>query len=86
MLDTVFALKPIGVGALFRVDVGQDSKDSATMAVHVSQGGLGLPERDFYFNPEAGVAKLRSAYVAHIARSFELLGRGRADAQAAAGR
>ncbi|WP_133498648.1 M13 family metallopeptidase [Cognatilysobacter terrigena] len=84
VLDGVFALKPIGVGALFRVGVGQDSKDSATMAVHVSQGGLGLPERDFYFNPEAGVAKLRTAYVAHIARTFELLGRKPDDAKAAA--
>jgi putative endopeptidase len=84
VLDTVFAFKPIGVGSLFRVGVSQDSKDSATMAVQVYQGGLGLPERDFYFNPEAGVAKIRAAYVAHIARSFELLGRSPADAKAAA--
>ncbi|AXK72141.1 M13 family peptidase [Lysobacter sp. TY2-98] len=84
VLDTVFAFKPIGVSSLFRVGISQDDKDSATMAVRVSQGGLGLPERDFYFNPEAGVAKLRTAYVAHIARSFELLGRKPNDAKAAA--
>lgn len=84
VLDTAFSLAPIGVDALFRVDVAQDSKDSSTMAVHVSQGGLGLPERDFYFNPEAGVAKVRTAYVTHIARSFELLGRDRTAAKAAA--
>jgi putative endopeptidase len=86
VLDTVFAFKPIGVGGLFRIGVAQDSKDSATMAVQVHQGGLGLPERDFYFNPEPGVAKLRGAYVAHIARSFELLGRKPAEAKAAADR
>jgi putative endopeptidase len=84
VLDTVFAFKPIGVDGLFRVGVSQDSKDSATMAVQVYQGGLGLPERDFYFNPEPGVAKLRTAYVAHMARSFELLGRKPAEAKAAA--
>ena len=84
VLDTVFAFKPIGVGGLFRIGIAQDDKDSATMAVQVSQGGLGLPERDFYFNPEAGVAKIRVAYVDHIARTFELLGRKPADAKDAA--
>src|SRR5207342_3573522 len=84
VLDTVFASKPIGVGSLFRIGVAQDDKDSATMAVQVAQGGLGLPERDFYFNPEAGVAKIRTAYVDHIARTFELLGRDTAAAKDAA--
>jgi putative endopeptidase len=84
VLDTVFAFKPIGVGGLFRIGVGQDDKDSATMAVHVYQGGLGLPERDFYFNPEAGVAKLRAAYVDHVARTFVLIGRDPAVAKDAA--
>jgi putative endopeptidase len=84
VLDAVFAFKPIGVGGLFRIGIGQDDKDSATMAVQVRQGGLGLPERDFYFNPEAGVAKIRAEYVEHIARTFELLGRDPAAAKAAA--
>jgi putative endopeptidase len=84
VLDTVFAFKPIGVGGLFRIGVGQDEKDSATMAVGIGQGGLGLPERDFYFNPEAGVAKIRTAYVDHIARTFVLLGRDPAAAKDAA--
>ncbi|WP_235893637.1 M13 family metallopeptidase [Cognatilysobacter lacus] len=84
VLDTVFAFKPIGVDALFHVSVGQDSKDSSTMAVQLHQGGLGLPERDFYFNAEPGVAKLRAAYVTHIARSFELLGRDPAAARTSA--
>ena len=75
VIDAAFAFKPIGVGVLFRFGVGQDDKDSATMAVQVRQGGLGLPERDFYFNPEAGVAKIRADYADHIARTFVLLGR-----------
>ncbi|MGY3264420.1 M13 family metallopeptidase [Lysobacter sp. HA35] len=84
VLDTAFAFKPIGARALFRFGISQDSKDSATMAVDIHQGGLGLPERDFYFNPEAGVAKIRAAYVAHIAKDFELLGRDPASAKASA--
>ena len=49
-----------------------------------TQGGLGLPERDFYFNPEAGVVKIRADYVEHIARTFVLLGREPKAAKAAA--
>ncbi len=59
-----------GVDAFFSFDVYQDEKNSDTMAVHLSQGGLGLPERDFYFNPENGVANIREEYVAHIARTL----------------
>jgi putative endopeptidase len=86
VLDTVFAFKPIGVNGLFRVRIAQDDKDSATMAVQIAQGGLGLPERDFYFNKEAGVAKIRAAYVEHMARTFVLLGRDPAAAKTAATR
>jgi putative endopeptidase len=84
VFDTVFAFKPIGVSGLFRLGVSQDDKASDTMAVQLNQGGLGLPERDFYFNPEAGVAKVRAEYVDHIARTLGLLGRDPIDAQAAA--
>ena len=84
VLDTVFAFKPIGVRGLFGIGIGQDDKDSATMAVQVRQGGLGLPERDFYFNTEAGVARIRAEYVAHIARTFELLGRDAKSARTSA--
>ena len=86
VVDAVFAMRPIGVAALFRMGVAQDDKDSATMAVQFAQGGLGLPERDFYFNPEAGVAKLRAAYVDYMAGTLALLGREPAAAKEAAAR
>ncbi len=81
-LDEAFALQPLGVDAFFGVYISQDEKSSDEMAVHIGQGGLGLPERDFYFNPEAGVAKIRNEYVAHIARTLALLGRDVKQAQA----
>lgn len=84
VVDAVFAMKPIGVPALFRLVVAQDDKASDVMAVQLWQGGLGLPERDFYFNPEAGVAKLRAAYVDYMAGTLALLGREPADAKKAA--
>src|SRR5262249_47482514 len=44
-------------------------------------GGLGLPDRDFYFNPETGVAKIRAEYVTHLQNMLKLIG---SDDQAAA--
>src|SRR2546427_8923474 len=57
-LDVSFALQPSGVDTFFSFSVSQDEKNSEVMSVHLAQGGLGLPERDFYFNPEQGVAHI----------------------------
>jgi putative endopeptidase len=84
VLDEAFHLQPLLVDALFRVSVRQDEKDSNAMAVHISQSGLGLPERDFYFNPEKDVAHIREEYVAHIGRTLALLGRKPTEANDAA--
>jgi len=74
VLDVAFALAPLGVDAFFDPSVYQDLKQSDTMALYLYQGGLGLPERDYYFNTEAGVAKARAAYVTHLHNLFHLLG------------
>jgi putative endopeptidase len=83
-LDVAFGWGPLGVGAFFNVSVNQDEKNSDEMSVHLSQGGLGLPDRDFYFNPEKGVAHIRDEYVAHIGRTLKLFGRDDAASKAAA--
>ncbi len=75
VLDVLFALHPLGVEGFCDVSVNQDEKQSDLMSVHISQGGLGLPDRDFYFNPEAGTAKVRQEYVAHLSRMLRLMGR-----------
>ncbi len=85
-LDVAFGWKPLGVEAFFEFYVGQDAKDSEVMAVHLNQGGLGLPERDFYFNPDKGIQGIREAYLAHIGRVLALLGRKDTAAKAAAER
>jgi putative endopeptidase len=84
IIDTAFALRPLGVEAFCRVSVRQDEKQSDVMSVHMGQGGLGLPDRDFYFNPEKGIAHTRTEYEAHLARLLELLGRPKSDALTAA--
>ncbi|WP_243041810.1 M13 family metallopeptidase [Dyella sedimenti] len=83
-LDEAFALQPLGVDAFFGFAIAQDEKDSDAMAVHLGQGGLGLPERDYYFNTEAGVAKARAAYVEHLQHLFRQLGADPAAARASA--
>jgi putative endopeptidase len=79
-----FALRPVGVDAFLDVSVAQDERQSDLMSVHVEQGGLGLPERDFYFNPEKGTAHVRQEYVAHLGRLLKLMGRPDTEAQPAA--
>ncbi len=76
-----FEFRPDGVGSFFSFGVGQDAKNSDVMAVEIDQGGLGLPNRDFYFNPEAGVAHIREEYVKHVQAVLAFEG----DSDAAAG-
>ena len=49
LLDTIARLKYIGVAALFSPAIFQDEKNSEKFALHLYQGGIGLPERDYYF-------------------------------------
>jgi len=85
-LDAAFALEPLGTSAFFGMYVGQDEKASDVEAVHLYQAGLGLPERDFYFNSDTGVARVRGEYVAHLGRMLALLGRADASSRDAAAR
>jgi len=82
VLDVTFALQRQSLGPLFSFGIAQDEKSSDVMAVHLSQGGLGLPDRDFYFNKDDGIAKTRQAYVRHMANMLRLLGIDAGDAQA----
>ncbi|PYS89133.1 MAG: hypothetical protein DMF64_18410 [Acidobacteria bacterium] len=52
----------------------QDFKDSTRIIAWLYQGGLGLPDRDYYFKDDDKSKELRAAYVAHVEKMFELLG------------
>jgi putative endopeptidase len=65
---------------LFRRTVTADDKQSDTYILSLAQGGLGLPTRDYYFDPR--FEKERTAYLAHMARMFELAGDSIASAKA----
>ncbi|OJH78962.1 MAG: peptidase [Stenotrophomonas maltophilia] len=61
-----------GQGVLFSLFANADYKDSANVIAYVGQGGLGLPEKGYYFDDAQ--AKIRDAYVAYIAQVLTLSG------------
>ena len=74
-------LQSIGVKAFFEVGSTQDFKDSTEVTGGVDQGGLGLPDRDYYTRDDAKSKDQRAEYQKHVAKMFELMG----DPAAAAG-
>lgn len=78
--------EPLGVGAFYGgFYVGQDARHSDVMAVQLWQGGLGLPDRDYYFNTDAETKAIREAYPGHVSEMLVLTGytKDKADAAAA---
>ncbi len=63
-----------GTAELLAVGVQQDQKDSSKQILGTGQGGLTLPDRDYYLNPAPRFAKLREGYVANVKDTFVLLG------------
>jgi putative endopeptidase len=62
------------VHPMFRFYVGQDDRNSSKNACQLIQGGLGLPDRDYYFNTDERTTKIRDEYVKHLSKMFQLLG------------
>jgi putative endopeptidase len=65
-----------GYGTPFNVDQEVDFNDPNTYMIYSWQGGLGLPDREYYFKDDAATRDIREKYVAHIARMFDLAGIG----------
>ncbi len=82
LVDAIAHLHSIGVGAAFGFDSEIDFKDATMMIAGVSQGGLGLPERDYYFRDDARTKDIRAAYESHVARTLELIGEAPKQAEA----
>ncbi|MFY8021831.1 MAG: M13 family metallopeptidase [Bacteroidia bacterium] len=63
-----------GIRGFFNFYVSQDLKNSTSYIVYVSQGGLGLPDRDYYTKTDKKSEDIRTAYLAHITKMSELFG------------
>jgi len=73
-----------GTDVLFGFDSDSDFKNASQMIAEVDQGGLGMPDRDYYFKDDEKSVELRKKYVAHVAKMFTLLGDDEARAAAEA--
>jgi putative endopeptidase len=74
VMAAIAHLQRSGVPVGFSFGSSPDSKDSTHELAQLSQGGLGLPDRDYYFFDDDKSKKIREQYVAHIAHLFELAG------------
>ncbi|HKP47472.1 MAG TPA: M13 family metallopeptidase N-terminal domain-containing protein, partial [Pyrinomonadaceae bacterium] len=72
--EEVAHLHSLGINALFASDSTQDFKNSAEVTAEVFQGGLGLPDRDYYTKTDEKSKATREAYLKHVAKMFELMG------------
>ncbi|MBK7434587.1 MAG: M13 family metallopeptidase [Chitinophagaceae bacterium] len=86
LLATVAEFKKIGSGTLFSDFVSQDAKKSDEMAYMLWQGGIGLPEREYYFKTDSATINIRNQYVKYIAKILSLSGETPAAAETAAGK
>ncbi|MBA3970599.1 MAG: M13 family metallopeptidase [Bacteroidetes bacterium] len=74
LLSTVAHLYTMNVRTMFGFGVTRDDKKSSQYIVYLGQTRLGLPERDYYFNTDSRTANIRTEYVKHIQKMFELTG------------
>ena len=72
--DEVAHLHALNMSPVFVFAVNQDLKDSSKQIAWLYQGGLGLPDRDYYVKDDDQTKEIRSAYVKHVAAMFALLG------------
>jgi len=67
-------LQQTGGGFLFRFDSTQDLDDATQVIAEINQGGLGLPDRDYYTRTDEKSVQLRKDYEAHVAKMLALAG------------
>jgi putative endopeptidase len=77
-------LQLIGVDAAFSFGEMQDFTDSTKIIAEIAQGGLGLPDQDYYLKDDSRFVAIRKAYQEHIGRMLQLLGDTHAAAESAA--
>ena len=74
LIQTIAKFHKIGVRCLFGSSVGQDIKNSSSYIVYMGQGGIGLPDRDYYLKNDPKTLKIRKAYFDYISNSFKIFG------------
>ena len=83
MRDLAIELRPSGVNLFMGSYVSADFEDSTSYLLYVTQGGLGLPERDYYFKQDERSKQIRDAYEKHVSTMLGLIGSEDPSAEAA---
>ena len=81
LLDVIAEFHVLGFDPLYSAFVGQDERNSDQYLIHIWQGGIRLPDRDYYFNNDSTTKHIRAEYGKHVAAMFRLLGQDEATAQ-----
>ena len=81
LFETTAMLQREGVDVLFEMYVEQDAKNSEREALYLWQGGLGLPNREYYFRNDTRTENIRTEYKKHITKMSDLLGKNYKDSE-----
>ena len=73
-----------GVSIPVRMFIGQDRKASDKYALNMSQGGLGMPDRDYYLSSDPKLVETRNKYLQHLTNVLTLAGESNVEARAQA--
>jgi putative endopeptidase len=84
LLATIGKFQTLGFNPLYSLFVGQDEKNSDRYIVHLYQGGLHMPDRDYYFGKDSTTKYVRTEYGKHLVAMFTLLGEDSAHSAASA--
>jgi putative endopeptidase len=74
LIREIALLQRSGSNVLFNFSPNADPKDAEHYIVWISQGGLGMPDRDYYTKPDPASDSLRQKYVAHVTKTLTLAG------------
>ena len=85
LMATIAHLHTICASPAFSFYLGQDDKISTKYALFLGQGGLGLGDRDYYFNTDENTVSIRNEYVNHLRSMMKLIGQNEASATKNAG-
>lgn len=80
LAPVIASLQRMEVDALFDIGSQQDFKDATKEIAAIDQGGLGLPEKDYYLRTDAKSARVREQYVQHLTNLLKLMGEPAAQA------
>jgi len=86
IIKTASYIHTVAGSPLFGFYAGQDDKISSKISINIYQGGLSLPDRNFYFDNDSRAVSIRQKFMSHLENAFLIIGYNPEKAKTAAGR